>query len=63
MKTKTINLYSFDELREESKKKAIQNLWDINVDYDWWQFIYDDAKQIGLKLTGFDLDRGQSISG
>lgn len=54
-------LYKFYELSEAAKKKALQKLWDINVDYDWWEFSYDDAKQIGIIIKGFDLDRGRSI--
>lgn len=57
MKTKTITLYSFSELSEDSQKKALNSLSDINVDYDWSQGIYEDAKKIGLKITGFDTDR------
>lgn len=54
-------IYKFDELSEEAKKKAIENLWDCNVDYDWWDFIYEDANNVGLKITGFDLDRGDNV--
>lgn len=57
MKTITVNLYEFDELSEESQQKAIENLYDINVDYDWWDSTYDDAKNVHLKITGFNLDR------
>lgn len=63
MKTKTINLYEFSELPEDAREKAIEKLWDINVEFDWWQFSYYDAEQIGLKITGFDLDRGDYVTG
>lgn len=65
MRTETItrNLYKFEELSDDAKDKAIEKLWDINVDYDWWQWTYDDAEEIGLKLTGFDLDRGSYCKG
>ena len=63
MKTKTINLYEFNELSTESQEKAINNLSDINVDYDWWDFIYEDAKNIGLEITGFDLGRANYCKG
>lgn len=59
MKTKTINLYEFHELTEEAQQKALENLWDINVSHEWWDFTYEDAKNVGVKITGFDLDRGQ----
>lgn len=63
MKTIEINLYKFDELSEESKQHAIEKLWDINVDYGWWNWTYEDAKNIGLKITGFDIDRGNYCEG
>lgn len=63
MKTKTINLYSFDELSDKAKQKALENLYDINVDYDWWQYTYEDAERVGLRINGFDLDRGSYCEG
>jgi hypothetical protein len=33
------------------------------VSSDWWEFVYDDAKEVGLKITGFDLDRGSHVNG
>jgi hypothetical protein len=50
--------YKFEELTDEAKEKAIANLYDINVDFDWWDCIYDDAKTIGCKIKEFDIDRG-----
>lgn len=61
MKTITINLYTFEELSEEAKQKAINSLADINTDFEWWDFIYEDAERVGIKITGFDLDKS-SIS-
>lgn len=63
MKTKTINLYSFEELNEDQQQKAIEKLWDLNTTHEWWEYTYEDAENIGLKLTGFDLDRGSYCSG
>lgn len=57
MKTITINLYSFEELSEEAKQKAIEELSDINTDYNWWESTYEDAAIILLKITSFDIDR------
>lgn len=56
MKTKTINLYEFDELDDSAKTKAIDDNRCMNVDYwCWWHNVYDDAKMIGLDITSFDL--------
>jgi len=56
MVTKTINLYSFDELSEDAQKKAVNSLSDINVSHEWWDYIYEDAKRIGLNIMEFDTD-------
>jgi hypothetical protein len=63
MKTNEVKLYSFDELLEDAKQKAIEKLYDINVDFDWWESTYEDAEQIGLKINGFDLDRNRHAEG
>lgn len=63
MVQKIINLYSFNELSNEAKEKAISNLIDINVNYEWWGSTYDDAKNIGLKITSFNLDRNRHAKG
>jgi len=63
MKTIEIQLYSFDELSASAQQKAIENLSDINVNYNWWESTYEDAENVGLKITGFDLDRNKHASG
>jgi len=59
---KTI-VYKFDELSETAQQKAIEKLADINVDYEWWEYTYDDATNVGIKITGFDIDRGSCCEG
>jgi hypothetical protein len=62
--TKVITYYQFDELSETAKDKAVRSLFDINVDYHWWENITEhDAKQIGLEISEFDIDRGNRIKG
>jgi hypothetical protein len=68
MKTKIIpeqkiNLYEFAELTPEIQQKVIENKYDINVDFEWWESIYEDAANIGLKITGFDIDRASYYKG
>ena len=63
MKTIKIKLYEFSELSEQAKKTAIENLYDCNVNYEWWECMYDDAENIGLKITSFDLDRNRHAKG
>ena len=63
MKTIKINLYKFEELSKEAKQIALEKFSDINVNYDWWGFTYDDAENVGLKLKSFDLDRNKHATG
>ena len=57
MKQILVNLYKFSELSETAQKKAIEKQYDISIDYEWWDFIYDDARRIGLKINAFDIYR------
>ena len=54
MKTVEITLYNFEELPHHGQEQAINRYADINVDYEWWDSTYEDAKHIGLKITSFD---------
>jgi hypothetical protein len=57
MRTKTITLYKFEELSEEAQKKAIEDNYQINVEYtEWDDSVRDDAVSIG-KLMGIDISR------
>ena len=49
-------VYSFDELNEEAKKVAVEKLHDINVQNDWYDYIFDDVRTFG-KLIGIDINR------
>jgi DNA-directed RNA polymerase subunit F len=55
MKTKIITLRTFDELTKEEQSKVIEKNRYINVDYNWWNFTYEDAFRVGLELTEFNL--------
>lgn len=64
MKQVTINVYQFNELNEYAKQKAIENFRYFNVEnIDWWSNTYEDAKNIGLKITSFDLERNRHAKG
>ncbi len=63
MRTIRTKVYLFNELDSIAQQKVIERMYDINVDYDWWQFIYEDANNIGLKITSFDLDRNRHAKG
>jgi len=57
VKTRTINIYSFDELSAKAKEVARNWFREASSNDEWWDFIYEDAERIGLKITSFDLDR------
>jgi hypothetical protein len=57
MKTIRTKVYEFNELSESAKQKAIEQYYEINVQDDWWQSTYEDAENIGLKITEFEIDR------
>ena len=56
-------VYKFKELSEDAQDKTLEELYNINVDRNWWDSTYDDAANIGLKIDGFDIDRGNYCKG
>ena len=63
MKTKTIQIYEFNELSESAQESALNEVRQGNYGYDWFEYVYEDAETIGLHLTGFDLDRNRHAKG
>ena len=61
-------VYNYDELSEDAKERALEKLYDINVDFGEW---YDSdsyaekAKEYGVEIlmseASFDLDRGDFL--
>mgnify|MGYP001610197951 FL=1 len=70
MRTRTTEttLYRFEELTEKAQEKALEHLWDINVEHDWWDFVAEDIRSFG-EASGlgckygkeFDFDRGAYV--
>lgn len=59
---KKFNVYKYNELTEEQKKKVLQNLSDINVDYNWYEdefeYYIEELEKMGFSdvkiyFTGF----------
>ena len=63
MRTICTNVYQFNELNKQAKQNAIENTYDININYSWWDSTYEDAANAGLKITSFDIDRGNYCEG
>jgi hypothetical protein len=57
MRTIQTNVHTYSELDEKAKERVLEQFYGINVDYGWWDFIFDDAEEIGLKITEFDTYR------
>lgn len=49
-------IYTFDELSESAKEKAREWYRNGQLDYDWWDFVYDDADKIA-SIIGIDIGR------
>jgi hypothetical protein len=55
MREKSYTVYSYEELSDRAKARAVDGLRDVNVNHDWWDFIYEDAKTIG-RLMGIEIE-------
>jgi len=51
----TVTLYQFNELSARAKEKARDWFREASSGDEWWENVYEDAKQIGLSITKFDL--------
>lgn len=69
MRVETKEIYTFEELLPDVQQKVIDNNRDWNVDYNWWEFAYDEIEEhwslYGIRIVRnkrsgmyFDLDRG-----
>lgn len=54
MQTKIINTYDITELEGAAREKALSWLME-GLDYEWWNYIYDDAKKcagiLGIEIS------------
>ena len=53
-------VYTFDELSDEAKQKAIEHWREGYLDYDWWDAVYEDADQCA-KILGINIDKPLKI--
>lgn len=60
MKTIKIPVYSFNELSAKVQKKVLQDMNDINTDYQWWDFVYEDFQTLA-EYFGFTVDLERSF--
>lgn len=55
--------YSFNDLDEKVQEKVLDEFSDSSLQYEWWENVYEDAKNVGLKINEFDCDRANMIKG
>lgn len=53
--TREITVYKFNELSETAKQHAIDDYAQRSMDWEWWDTVYEDAKEDG-KALGYDID-------
>jgi hypothetical protein len=58
MREVTVKVYKYSELSDKAKEKARDWFLENAVFDYWYDSTYEDAKQIGIEITGFDIDRG-----
>lgn len=63
MKQRIINVYEYSELSEKAKGVARDWYYDVSCHDTWWDSPYEDAANIGLKITSFDCGRANDITG
>ena len=54
MRTVETEVYKFEELDERAQEKARDWYREGNLDYDWWDFVYDDAEAVA-SLLGIEM--------
>ncbi len=57
MRTETIttNIYTYDELSDKAKAKARNT---VGIAADWFEPVYEDARQVGIAIMEFDIVGG-----
>lgn len=60
---KTITVYTLAELEPRAHQRALAWLAEGQFDHGWWDSIYEDAANVGVAITGFDLDRNRHCKG
>ena len=58
----------YEQLNDKAKAKARESYYDVGVDYEWWEHVYEYATTVASMLgmydfdvQGFDLDRGYYV--
>jgi hypothetical protein len=49
-------VYKFNELPKDAQQKAIEKFRETNLDYEWYDYVYDDFKTL-CALMGITVDK------
>jgi len=63
MKEVIVKVYQYAELSDSAKEKAQQWYASASSHDLWWEQVYEDAENVGIKITAFDCGRGNHIEG
>jgi len=63
MRIEETKIFPYNELSDSAKENAISEFRYVNVGHDWWENTYEDAANIGLKISAFGLDRRRHAEG
>ena len=44
----TNNIFTFEELPEETQEKIIEKWRENNLDYEWWNYVYSDFERLTI---------------
>lgn len=63
MRIMQVEIFKFDELSDKAKEKARDWYREASLHDEWYESIYEDAANVHIKITGFDIGRGNDIDG
>lgn len=52
---KKTKVFKFCELSQDAKETVIETFSDINTDYQWWDFLFEDFKTVG-EILGIEIN-------
>ena len=56
MRDMSVTVYSFDELSDDAKERALNAFRGVNVEFNWYEDTFDTIRTAG-KLIGLGIDR------
>jgi len=54
--TEVKTIYAWETATDEIRDKILDKQWNINIDHEWWDFIYGELSELGMVCREFDID-------